>query len=456
MTDLLIKDGTVILPGETLRADVAIADGVVTEVGRLGGLKARRVLDASDQYVMPGMIDPHLHLAHPFCDTRSTDDFWSGTLAAAAGGNTSIIDFAIQWSGTPLDALKARRREADGEAAIDYGLHACLTRSDAEHISCIPQLMEAGIPSFKAYMVYRRQGRKMDDGGLLAMLRETAAAGGMTGVHAENEDMADYNLAVLEREGKLGAEYFPPYKPPIVEAEAVNRVLYLNQWAESQLYIFHLSTGEGLRLVREAKAAGQRVWAETCTHYLTLNEDRYSREDGADFICSPPLRPEEDVEAMWDGVISGDISIISSDHCGFSRQQKREYGSEFTAVPNGLPGVEWRLPVIHTCGVVQERISVNRMVELLSTNPARMFGLYPRKGTLAAGSDGDVILFDPSATAEVGSLNQKTPAGWSPYADFTVRGLPTTVVSRGEIILQDGEVLAQKGRGRFLQRSYCE
>jgi dihydropyrimidinase len=453
MLDLLIRKGTVVLADQTVEADVGIQGEKIVELGRLGERPARDLVDASGQYVFPGLIDPHLHLAHPFRDTRSSDDFYTGTCAAVAGGNTAIVDFAIQWTGDPLEALATRMKEATGQAVIDYGFHACLTKSNPSDIGCVPQLVERGLPSFKVYMVYRRQGRMMDDGGLLAMLQKTAAQGGITGVHAENEDIADYNLKRFQQSGQLGPAFFPDYKPSLVEAEAINRVLFLNRHARSHLYIFHLSTREGLELVDQARADGQSVRAETCVHYLVLDRSVYDTDDGAHFICSPPLRARADVDALWDGIATSRIAIVSSDHCGFSAAQKVAYGSKFPEVPNGLPGVETRLSVMHSAGVVTGRITVNRLVALLSTNPAKIFGLYPEKGTLAPGSDADITLFDPDARRVLTGADLVTPAGWSPFEGLEVQGWPTYVISRGEVLLKEGRVSAQPGRGRFLRRT---
>jgi len=452
MLDLLIRGGTLVLADQTAEADVGVQDGIVVELGRLGDRTTHMVIDASNQYVFPGMIDPHVHFSHPYRDTRSTDDFHTGTRAAAAGGNTTIIDFAIQWVGTPDETVQVRKGEAQHKAIIDYGFHVCLTKSDPANIACVPKLIEAGLPSFKVYMVYRRQGRMMDDGGLLAVLQQTATHGGMTGVHAENEAMADYNEKLLRASEQLAPAYFPDCKPSIVEAEAINRVLYLNQHARSRLYIFHLSTREGLELIDQARAKGQLVWTETCTHYLVLTEEVYRTENGRGFICSPPLRSGEHAEALWEGVASGRIAVVSSDHCGFSMEQKKAYGVDFLDVPNGLPGVETRLPVLYTEGVVKGRISINKLVEVLATNPAKIFGLYPQKGTISPGTDADITVFDPAIRRVLRAKDLETPAGWSPYEGLEVHGWPTCVISRGDAVFWDGVLKAEPGRGCFLKR----
>lgn len=452
MLDLVVCNGTVVLPDETRDTDVGVLNGKIVKIGRLGERKAKRRLNAANQYVFPGMIDPHVHICHPFRDIKSADDFYSGTCAAVIGGNTSIIDFAIQWTGSPQEALAARMSEASNKAIIDYTFHACLTKAHPSNIACVSEMIAEGIPSFKVYMVYGKQGRMMDDGGLLAMLLESAGSGAIVNVHAENEAIADYNELVLVEDGRTKSEHFPEYKPNIVEAEAIHRVLYLNEMAGSRLNIFHLSTREGLELVAEARRKGQDVSAETCTHYLHLTDDHYRRKDGRNYICSPPLRSQEDVDAMWSGVESGVLSVISSDHCGFSTKHKHSYGSDFFRVPNGLPGIETRLPVVHHEGVVQGRISINKMVEVLSSNPAKLFGLYPRKGTIAIGADADITIFDPSRRRIISAKELETPAGWSPYDGLEVHGWPTSVISRGEVIMSQGHINAVPGRGEFMRR----
>ena len=455
MIDLLVKNGSVVTPDATFSADVAITDGKIHYVGTRGAFgEAKEVIDAQGMLVLPGLVDPHVHIAHPFKDGVSQDDFFTATCSAAHGGTTSLIDFAIQWdkNASLLDSIVARKNQADGAAVIDYALHACPTLSTHDTLDAVPQVIASGIPSFKIYMIYRKQGRMVDDAILYGMLQMVREHGGILGVHAENAPISEFNEEAYLRRGLKGSEYFPLVKPNMVEAECINRALYLNRWANGRLYIFHLSTAEGLQMVRDAQARGEAVFAETCPHYLTLTEDVYKRPDGANFICSPPLRSQSDVEALWRGISEGTLSAIGSDHCGFGKDQKATGEGDFSRTPNGLPGIETRLPVIYTQGVSKGRIDVNRMVDVMSTGPAKIFGLYPQKGAILPGSDGDLVVFDPDDEWVLKSRALKSTVDWTPYEDMNVRGSLHATVSRGTIIVQKGRFLGQKGQGKYLER----
>jgi dihydropyrimidinase len=455
MFDLLIRNGSLVTPDGTFNSDLAVKEGKIAAVGAEGTLgAAKQVLDASGRLVFPGLVDPHVHIAHPFAKGVSMDDFYTATVSAAHGGTTTLIDFAIQWdkSLSLMECIRKRRDQADGLSVIDYGLHACPTLSTEETIQAAGDVIRSGAPSFKIYMIYRKQGRMVDDAVLYGLLQEVKKHGGMVGVHAENAAIAEFNEETFLRRGDRSPEHFPLVKPNLVEAECVNRALYLNRWAGSRLYIFHLSTTEGLDLLRTAQGGGESVYAETCPHYLALTDAVYKRPDGANFICSPPIRSQKDTEALWRGIADGSISVIGSDHCGFGREQKGTGGGDFSKTPNGLPGMEARLPVVYTEGVSKGRISVNRMVEVLSTNPARIFGLYPRKGSLLPGGDADLVIFDPHEEWPLGVDTLHSPVDWTPYEGMKVKGAVKTVVSRGKVIVQDREFRGAKGEGRYLQR----
>lgn len=455
MIDLLVKNGSVVTPDATLAADVAVTDGKITGVGVWGAFQgAKEEIDARGKLVLPGLVDPHVHIAHPFKDGVSQDDFFTATCSAAHGGTTALIDFAIQWDkNTSLaDSILARINQADGEAVVDYALHACPTLSTQETLDAVPGVIASGVPSFKIYMIYRKQGRMVDDAILYGMLRGVTARGGILGVHAENAPIAEFNEEAFLRQGRKGPEYFPLSKPNMVEAECIHRALYLNHCAKGRLYIFHLSTAEGLRMVRDARAKGEQVFAETCPHYLTLTQEVYKRPDGANYICSPPLRSQSDIDALWSGISDGTISAIGSDHCGFGKAQKATGQGDFSRTPNGLPGIETRLPVIYTQGVSRGRIDVNRMVDVMSTGPAKIFGLYPQKGAIQPGSDGDLVVFDPDDDWILCSDALNSPVDWTPYEGMRVHGSVNMTVSGGRIIVQEGRFLGRKGGGRFLER----
>ena len=455
MFDLLVRNGSLVTPDCTFTADLGVRGGKIEAVGSVGTLgSAKEELDASGNLVFPGLIDPHVHIAHPFAKGVSMDDFHTATVSAAHGGTTTVIDFAIQWDKNLnlMECIQKRRGQADGLSVIDYGLHACPTLSTEETIRSAGEVIRSGAPSFKIYMIYRKQGRMVDDAVLHGLLNEVKEHHGILGVHAENSAIAEFNEEAFLRRGDSRPEHFPQVKPNLVEAECVNRALFLNRWAGSHLYIFHLSTAEGLELVRASQRARESVWAETCPHYLALTDAVYKRPDGANFICSPPIRSAKDAEALWAGVADGSISVIGSDHCGFGKEQKGTGGGDFSKTPNGLPGMETRLAVVYTEGVSKGRITVNRMAEVLSANPARIFGLYPRKGSLLPGSDADLVIFDPRSEWIIGVDTLHSPVDWTPYEGMRVKGAVKSVISHGQVIVQDGVFRGEKGAGKYLER----
>lgn len=455
MFDLLIQNGTVVTHEGSFPWDVAVQDGKIVAVGPHGTLgSAREILDAAGKLVLPGMIDPHVHIRHPFKGGYSADDFATATRSAAFGGVTTVCDFAIQWDKekTLAETCALRRSQFEGQSYTDFTFHACLTRSDPETAAELPGLIAGGVPSAKLYMTYSRQGRMFDDAALCEALKVTAAHGGLVGVHAENDAMCCYYSDQYKREGKTSPHYFPLCKHNLVESEAVNRAIYLAKATGGRLYIFHLSCRESLELLRAARAEGVQVYAETCIHYLTLDDSYYDRPDGAQFICSPPLRSKTDVEALWEGVREGLIGVVSSDHCGFSLANKASGCNDFTATPNGLPGLETRLAALYTYGVRAGRIDLPRMVALLSTNPARVFGMYPRKGDIRPGSDADLVLFDPEANSVISPDVLHSPVDWNPFDGQTLYGRADTVLLRGDYLIRDGACCAAPGTGRFVER----
>ncbi|HLA81684.1 MAG TPA: dihydropyrimidinase [Thermoleophilia bacterium] len=457
MLELVVRGGTIVTAEGSFPGEIGIQESLIAAVGSPGMLPpGSRELDATGLLVLPGLVDPHVHLGHRvFIEGRwvhASDDFWSGTRFAAAGGNTTVIDFAIQREGDLAATFRARRAEADGKSVVDYSLHVALTKASAETIDSIPDLIASGVTSFKLYMIYRKQGRMADDAVLLGTLLEASKGGAIVGVHAENSPIAEFNIDRAVQLGHTTASDFARAKPNHVEAEAVNRALFLAEFAGASLYVFHLSTREALEQVERARGRGIRVYAETCTHYLTLTEGVYDRPDGHRYICSPPLRSAADVEALWRGIGEGVVSVVSSDHCGFDTTAKDEGRHDFTRVPNGLPGVGVRLPVLYTYGVRAGRIGLPQLVSLLSTNPARIFGLYPRKGAIVPGSDADLVLVDPSRARVVKAPELDSPVDWSPYEDMELWGWPVVTVVRGQVVARDGRCPVSAGQGQFLER----
>lgn len=455
MNDLVIRNGILVTSEMTQKADIAVNKGKIVKLGLSGNAdQGKREIDAKGKLVIPGLIDPHIHIAHPFREDISKDDFYTATKAAVFGGNTSIIDFAIQWDKSmSLDqCIQKRKTEAEGNAVIDYSFHACPTKSNEETIQEVSNVYKHGITSFKAYMIYRKQGRMVDDAILFGLLQKNLEFGGILGVHAENAAIAEYNETSYTKRGLESAKYFPEIKPNIVEAEGINRAVFLNKWLESRLYIFHLSTQEGLKIIRNAQREGNHVICETCTHYLTLNKDVYSRKDGYNYICSPPLRSQTDIDSLWSGIKDGTISVVSTDHCGFGKNQKASGKGKFTDTPHGLPGIEVRLPLIYTEGVIKRGISINKIVEVLSTNPAKIFNMYPKKGSITIGSDADLVIMDTNTEITLTNDKLHSPVDWTPYEGMKLSGFAYATILRGEILMQDGEFFGKKGYGQFISR----
>ena len=455
MYSLLITNGLVVTDQATFAADVAVEGGKIAAIGGRGTLgAAERTLDATDMLVLPGLIDPHVHIKHPCKGGMTPGDFYDASKSAACGGNTMLIDFAIQWDKQKslAETVAWRRGDADPDVAIDYAVHACPTQSSMETVEGVAGLIASGVPSVKLYMTYSTQGRMADDGILLRVLQAAKEHGGIVGVHAENDAMCVFNETEFKAKGWTHPRYFPLCKGNIVEAEAVNRVVYLNRQVGGNLYIFHLSTAESLEIVAEAQGRGENVTAETCTHYLTMDDSYLQGDDGCTFICSPPLRSKHDVESLWKGIARGNISIVSSDHCGYSKAQKALGNGNFMQTPNGLPGMELRLPLMYTEGVLQNRISLEQMVALLTTNAAKTFGVFPEKGCLTPGSDADIVLVNTKEEKVVEAGTVFSSSDFTPYAGRKLRGFVHATISRGEIVVENGAFHAARGRGRFVSR----
>lgn len=456
MIDLLIQGGVVVLPEQCCETDVAIDAGRILGLGPADTFpSARRTIDGRGCYVLPGAIDPHVHVNWPFLDSTTVDDYANATAAAAIGGTTTVIDFAHPKMGaTPRERVANRKAQAEGAAVIDFGFHCVLTQASDTTPAEMEKLVGEGVTSFKLYMAYSRRGIMADDATLLAVLEAASALGATVSVHAENGTLADANEARFAAAGTVSAADFPRHKPNYVEAEAVNRAIFLAEQAAARLYVVHLSTAEGLALIRAAQRRGVRVFAETCPQYLLLNDAAYARpEDGHRYICSPPLRSVRDNDALWAGIADGTVSVIGTDHCVFTTAQKDRGRDDFTRVPNGLPGVETRLPLLYSEGVEKGRISINQLARIVSLNPAQIHGLFPHKGILAPGSDADVVLIDPSASWTVAPDTLHMACDWSPYAGWEVQGAPVMTIARGDVIVEQGDFVGQAGRGHFVRRT---
>jgi dihydropyrimidinase len=458
MFDLLVRNGTLVTAEEFLPADVAIRDGKIAEVGAPGTLAAAvETVDADGLLVLPGLIDPHVHFGHRVHLDHgwvgALDDIASGSAFAAAGGTTTAIDFAVQRESDVMDTLAARRAETEAQAVIDFSLHSVLTETSTGTVDRLPELIEAGFPTFKLYMLYKAQGRMGDDALLLAALDASASRDGMTIVHAENAAMMEFNVARLVAAGRTSAADFARTKPNIAEAEAINRALFLAEQTGGSIYVFHTSTREGVEVIRQAQARGVAAFAETCPHYLTLTEDVLAGPEGHRMLCSPPLRTAADADALWRALADGVIQVVSSDHCGYGTAVKDLGRGDFRRGANGLPGAGLRLPLVHTHGVRAGRLGLTEMVAVLSTNAARLFGFAPAKGTITPGADADLVLFDPEREWVVRAADLDSPVDWSPYEGMPLTGWTVMTLSRGEVVAENGKCVAPPGRGRVVHRA---
>jgi dihydropyrimidinase len=456
---LLITNGRIITATDDYVADIFCDKGVIQAIGKdlpSHRFQADTTIDASGKYVIPGGIDVHTHLNMPFGGTTSADDFESGTIAAAFGGTTSIVDFAIQYRGqTMRHALDDWRKRADGKAVIDYGFHMIVTELEDAGLNEMDWLVrDEGITSFKLFMAY--PGVFMvDDATIFRALRRTGDNGGLVCMHAENGGVIDELVKEALRKGETAPKYHALTRPPTAEGEATGRAIALSEMAGVPIYIVHLSAAHALEQVKEARDRGLPAYAETCPQYLFLSYDNYEEEgfNGAKYVMSPPLREKWHQDVLWKGLAKNDLQVISTDHCPFCMAEQKELGKDdFSKIPNGAPGIETRLTLVHDGGVRHGRISMNRFVELCSTTPARMFGLFPRKGTIAVGSDADIVVFDPNRKATLGVKTLHMKVDYNPYEGRTVQGSPTNVICGGEVVIDGDRFVGKKGGGRFLRR----
>jgi len=457
--NILIKNGLIVNAGESVRADLYIEEDKIKAVASNITSNADEAIDAEGMYVLPGAIDPHTHISMEAGEITTKDDFKSGTAAAACGGITTILDFPEPAEGeTLLDCIERKHKLAQGEAAVDYSFHPSITRSSSELIEEVERaIRDYGTPTFKIYMAY---DIRADDLTILKVLQKTAKYGGLVMVHAENHSIIEFMTHKLANEGRTDLRYHPESRPSVAEEEAVSRAIKLAELTGAGLYIVHLSTRDALAKIREARARGVRVFAETCPQYLLLTEEKYELKgfEPAKYIISPPLRTARDNSALWNGIKSGDIQVAATDHCPFDfKGMKDRYGKkDFRKVPNGVPGVETLLMLLHSEGVVKGKISLGKMVEILSTNPARIFGLK-EKGALLPGKDADVVVFDPGREFTIDHRKLHMNVDYNPYKGFKITGMPHLVYSRGRLVAKwEGkkmQFVGNPGWGRFVRRS---
>ncbi len=456
MATTLIKDGTIITASHSFAADLVIKDERIEQIGRNLLVKdVDREIDAAGKYIMPGGIDVHTHLDMPVGDFRSVDTFETGTIAAACGGTTTIIDYAAHEHGELMArGLETWHRRAEGRAVIDYGFHMTLSEFTERTLRDMEQMVNAGVSSFKVFTAY--PGRMMlNDASILKILKRSEELGTLVCVHAENGHVIDVLIQEALESGNVAPKYHAITRPSKGEGEAVNRVITLAELAETHLYIVHVSCCEAVEHITRARLKGLPIYAETCPQYLFLSDEYYELPDfkGAKYVMSPPLRDKQHQDGIWHGIQNRMLQVVGTDHCPFHfHGQKDRNQDNFTQIPNGGPGIETRLSLLYTGGVCTGRISLNHFVDLVSTAPARLFGLYPKKGAVAPGSDADLMIVDPRKETVISAATHHSAVDYSLYEGMKVKGVPDCVFSRGKMIIDHGDFIGTPGDGQFIPR----
>lgn len=453
----LIKNGRIVTAVDDYRADILIEDEQVSMIGKSLEMEADKVIDAKGKLVIPGGIDPHTHMELPFGGTYSSDDFFTGTRAAAFGGTTTIIDFAVQNKGeSMLLGADKWHAKAEGKAVIDYGFHLITTDFEDKNKSEMFKLIDEGITSFKLFMAYPGVFLS-DDATIFRAMSAAGERGGLVCMHAENGIVINEIIKKFKEQGRLAPKYHALTRPTIAEAEGVHRAIALAEMAETPVYIVHLSCSDALNQVRQARDRGIPAFAETCPQYLFLSiEDYGDGWDGAKYVMTPPLREKHNQADLWKGLKMDDLQCIATDHCPFCMKDQKELGrDDFSLIPNGAPGVEYRMELIYNGGVLENNISLNRFVELTSTAAAKMFGMFPKKGTIAVGSDADIVIFDTEKEHTFTLENQHMNVDYCAYEGKKIKGKVETVLSRGRVVIENGECPVEKGSGQFVKRGEC-
>lgn len=449
--DLLVKNGILVMNTGPVEADLLIRGGVIASIGKSLEGSDVRTLDARGCLVFPGVVDPHVQFEVVHTHVSMTDDFDTGTKAAACGGVTTVIDFADQPKGADaLTYLRDRKAVADAKVNVDYTLHMSITDLSGGTLNEIPAIVRGeAIPSFKLYLTYRKMNRMINDGQMFAVMREVASVGGIVGIHGESDSIVEYLTEELIQKGERDARYFPKSRPDIAEAISVAGAIEIARSTGCDLYVHHVSTALAIDHIARAKREGVRVWAETCPHYLTLTDEAYSGEDRFLYVMKPPLRSAKDRERLWVAIQRGEIDTIGTDHCSYMKAQKTR-SDRFDEVAPGVPGIETLLPLMYTEGVAKGRISLSKLSELLCSNTAKVFGLFPRKGILSIGSDGDLVCFDPNSPWTLKADLLQTNSDFSPFEGMILAGRVKKTVLRGEVIVEDGKYCGSLHGGKFV------
>jgi dihydropyrimidinase len=455
MTTTLIKNGRIVTAVDDYYADILIDGGTIVTIGKSIEANADKVIDAKGRLVIPGGIDPHTHMELPFGGTAASDTFETGTIAAAHGGTTTIIDFAVQGKGQSLkQAVDAWHAKADGKTSIDYGFHLICTDLPDERLPEMKSMIDEGISSFKLFMAYPGVFL-VDDATIFKAMGMAGENGGLICMHAENGVVIDAIVKKALAEGKTAPKYHALTRPTKAEAEGVHRAIALAEMAGSSVYIVHLSCDDSLQEVTRARDMGINAYAETCPQYLFLDYSVYEQPgfEGAKYVMTPPIREKWNQEALWRGLKFNDLQVVATDHCPFCMKEQKELGkNDFSKIPNGGPGVENRMSLVFNGGVAEGRISLNRFVEITSTAAAKIFGLFPRKGTIAVGSDADIVIFDPDEEMTISAKTHHMNVDYSCYEGWKVKGVTKTVLSRGELVIDEGKYVGKPGKGTFLKR----
>jgi len=454
MGTLLIKNGTVVTATDIYEADVFIVDEKIQTIGASLDLRADKTIDAEGCYLFPGGIDPHTHMELPFMGTYASDDFETGTIAGLHGGTTTIIDFAIQTQGDTLGAALTQWHEkAKGKAAGDYAFHVAVTDFNPKTKAEVKDIIEKqGVTSFKTFMAYKG-ALMIDDRQMVELFKELKKYGGLLTTHAENGDMVDGLIAENVAKGNKLPKFHALSRPEIAETEASGRVIDLAWQSGSPLYIVHMTCEGALNRVKEATKRNQKVNVETCVQYLLLDEKLYDQGfEGSKWVMSPPLRKEKDREALWHGINQNLVHTVATDHCPFCMDQKKMGEDNFAKIPNGAPGIEHRIELMFSEGVEKGRITLNKFVDVTSTSAAKIFGLFPKKGTIAVGSDADIVIFDPTQTHTISAKTHHMNCDYSAYEGWKVKGKCRTTILRGTVAVDQGKILVKKGFGKYLPR----
>lgn len=453
----IIKNGTIVTASDIYRADVCIENGVISQIGDQLSTTGAEVIDAKGCYLFPGGIDPHTHLDMPFGGTVTKDDFETGTMAAAFGGTTTIIDFCLTNKGKTLkSAIETWHAKSKDKAVIDYGFHLQIVEMNESVLNELPKVIdEEGITSFKVFMAYKHQFQA-DDETLFRTLVAAKDLGALVMVHAENGDVIDYLVKKALAEGRTDPIYHALTRPPEAEGEATGRAATLTGLANSQLYVVHVSCAEAARKIAEARSNGIDIWGETCPQYLVLDQTYLEQPnfEGAKYVWSPPLREKWNQEVLWNALKTGQLQTFGSDQCSFDFNGQKDLGKDdFSKIPNGGPMIEDRVSILFSEGVKKGRITLNQFVDLISTRAAKLFGLYPKKGMIAIGADADIVIFDPTVERIISAETHHMAVDYNAFEGMRVTGEPVSVLSRGEFVIRDKQFVGKKGAGQYLKRA---